>query len=580
MARRLLLLALSLLSGFAWRPTGPSRRLPPLRATPPGVDDARHRSLVRQTQDALRAEPGPERDQLIRRALNCGLRMRDPYSLTIYSNFLLPCNTKLKKKEYHALLNLCATPELAEVGKRILNDMVSAGHRLDEPSFLFFVRTSARMGNPLEAFGVVNRMSEGNVTIRLRTYKPILEELELIGDFDNYCRVWDHMETSSGVAAGEEQVAQALRMIRDFGLWEPRHADWLEEKLGDFSRRHLSLGNDTLALLAEAVANPGPKPLDPNPKSKKLEPGPSEPEPEPKTRLKGRAVGFEPDPNEHECPVCGAEIPRRRLGAAERDDLVQGLFGIAEETDREAGIQNLRFFQGWIGKHTTPERGGPYDVIIDAANVAYTRPLLPPATINNTMVAPPLAFKFTQIQAVVDWCKGAGLRPLVVLSAKYGEETFTTGVLKRGGSSARRARLASKQNLQRLTKPDKAILKKWEEDDILFRVNRGGNDDWYWILAAVSQSDGHDTLFISNDQMRDHRLRLMHARAFARWQANTQIAYNFQMTGDGEETELSIFEPPVWSREIHQTGPRRWHIPGPGDEWACVELPVREGEEA
>jgi len=573
-----------------------------LQATAPEFRDKLHRTLVEKTQEALRLPPGPERSSLIRRAMNFALKLRDPYALTIYSCHVLPAHTKLKTKEYHALLNLCSSPELVDIGKKIFNDMVESGHAPQEPSFIFLVRACAQMGNPMEAFGVVHRMSARNVTIRLRTYKPILDELQESGDWDNFRLVWDHMETESGVDATDEQLGQAFDMLqREPELWAGENIAWLQSKLWRFSGKELCLQQATLEKIADSI----------DAANQRLERGVDD--------ALGAGSGglgalklFRLEPKENICPACGAEIPRRTLDPRQREELMQGLYKIAATQGHESGEQNLRFFQTWLAKHTTEEKGGPFRVIIDAANVAYTRPLSNltvqssgsgsssgsgtfasgsdgdesttghesvtcSGTPGSSANAAP-AFKFEQIEQAVQWCKEANLRPLVVLSMKYSKESFTTGLLRRGGPSHRKTRLAKTQQFQRLTEKDTQLLRKWEDDDMLFLVNRGGNDDWYWMLACVSQT-GQDPFFISNDQLRDHRLRLLAEHAFARWQANAQINFSFVSNPRSASPDLYIYEPPVWSREIHWDGEKRWHIPSSTHDWACVQMPTLPSEE-
>ena len=362
---------------------------------------------------------------------------------------------KLKKKEYHAILNLCDSPELALAGKQIFNDMLDAGHAPQEQSYIFLVRVCSLMGEPDEAFGVVRRMASSNVPPRLRSYTPILDAYAAQDRLEPYIAAWAHMEEEMGVAPGDAQIRQAAELLARCGgaAAAPGALGWIEDRLRSYSRHALHLEPRTLRAL-RGIAR--------------------------------RAEAFTPDGRVQECPACGAVIPRRRLDGGERRRMLEGLLDIARGTGSGSGEQDLLFFRSWLRKHAAADRGGAYDVIIDAANVAYSRPQAPQAEPPERRAAEggagaaggagagagaeegeaggaegqrPVGFTFAQIALAYDWCVGRGLRPLVVLGNKYSKATFTTGILRRGGSGSRRRRLAQRQMVQRDGAPGTAAGK-------------------------------------------------------------------------------------------------------------------------
>ena len=68
------------------------------------------------------------------------------------------------------------------------------------------------------------------------------------------------------------------------------------------------------------------------------------------------------------------------------------------------------------------------------------------------------------------------------------------------------------------------IIRQWENSGILYKTQKGLNDDWYWLYLGVYLENSQ---IISNDKMCDHYYNCFHQKSFKRWRDMTQIEFNF-----------------------------------------------------
>ena len=145
------------------------------------------------------------------------------------------------------------------------------------------------------------------------------------------------------------------------------------------------------------------------------------------------------------------------------------------------------------------------------------------------------------------------------------------------------------------------ISDRLRENDMMYIVPRLNLDDYFWMLASVSnqtkatQRDdlnipvGNDQgrfpgmrpMLITNDQMRDHKLDLLEPREFRRWSSchivNYDIAF-YEKDEWEEERKISFVPADSFSREIqsniHKNGKdTAWHFPiGDSLEWLCISI--------
>ena len=200
---------------------------------------------------------------------------------------------------------------------------------------------------------------------------------------------------------------------------------------------------------------------------------------------------------------------------------------------------------------------------------------------------------------MVDTLEERGENPLVVIPHKYGYDTF----------------YSSKGDHQHLDNVEIEIMKDLRARGKLYKVPPRCLDDFYWMLASVSDqtaarkgrdlsvpSDdpegrfpGARPMLISNDQMRDHKLELLEPRLFRRWYGSYITNYNFTAYVMGEsvkDNEVGFSPADFFSREIQgnecpgtnndgesKFGGQSWHFPVSDwdlDERFVIRMPTKK----
>ena len=190
--------------------------------------------------------------------------------------------------------------------------------------------------------------------------------------------------------------------------------------------------------------------------------------------------------------------------------------------------------------------GEPFTAVVDGANIGYYMQSFDKGR-----------FNYHQIKFLVDTLEERGENPLVVIPNKYGYNEF----------------YSSKREHQRLDQTERAIMKDLLESGKLYKVPPRCLDDFYWMLASVSDQTasrkgqdlsvsnddpngrfpGTRPMLITNDQMRDHKLELLEQRLFRRWYGCHIVNYNFTAFVMGESVannEVGFSPADFFSREI------------------------------
>ena len=135
----------------------------------------------------------------------------------------------------------------------------------------------------------------------------------------------------------------------------------------------------------------------------------------------------------------------------------------------------------------------------------------------------------------------------------------------------------------------------------LYRVPPNCLDDYYWMLASVSDqtisckgldldipSDndvgrwpGARPMLVTNDQMRDHKLGLLEPRLFRRWTSCYIVNYSFAafVGKESSDREIGFSTADCFSREIQSNESKKgtsWHFPVNDwdlDDRFCVRIP-------
>jgi len=237
------------------------------------------------------------------------------------------------------------------------------------------------------------------------------------------------------------------------------------------------------------------------------------------------------------------------------------------EPDMESyGYEELLKFSTWLD-----DREGPiFTTIVDGANVAYY---------GRSNV------HYSSLKKVVEKLESMGERPLVVMPEKYTSKSW-----------------ACRPNFyQKRTQKDEEVIEWLKDNEMMYIVPRLNLDDYFWMLASVSNQTkaterddmnipvGNDQgrfpgmrpMLITNDQMRDHKLDLLEPREFRRWSSCHIVNYDMEIYEKDEweeERKISFVPADSFSREIqsnlHENGKDTvWHFPiGDSLEWLCISI--------
>lgn len=112
----------------------------------------------------------------------------------------------------------------------------------------------------------------------------------------------------------------------------------------------------------------------------------------------------------------------------------------------------------------------------------------------------------------------------------------------------------------------------WERRNVVYKVQPGSNDDWYWLYAAV-KSGSHAGQVVSNDQMRDHHFQMLAPRHFLKWRERHQIKYRFTNSRSETRKRPGFMFPPVYSHRMHDAEDTScWYFPvaETADQWVVA----------
>lgn len=139
-----------------------------------------------------------------------------------------------------------------------------------------------------------------------------------------------------------------------------------------------------------------------------------------------------------------------------------------------------------------------------------------------------------------------------------------------------------------------------QDSGALYKVPQGCLDDYFWMLASVSEQANCDRVDVSgalnegksrcplvmtNDQIRDHQqFELLEPKLFNRWFSSTIVNYNFTGFVDNEGVDQDIFfkKADTWTKEIQKNESKLtkspcWHFPVRDWDvcgWFCIRLPT------
>lgn len=501
-------------------------------ATAPALEDSSPRSGEGKAVRRRRARESPQ--GLLRHQLDMCSRNADlTTALRLYDDALSPDNPiPLSLHHYNCLLYLCSnaaatdsdshiSATAAQRGFDIFARMEADGVQPNEATLTSVARLAAATRDPAMAFSVVRRMAAAGTPPRLRTYGPALFAYCDAKDADGAKQVEAHMD-ASGVVPEEPELAALLRVNADTGKADEVY------RLLHRTRVLVRQVCDTTAQVVEAwfrsdaASQAGVDSWDPTKVKEGVVKGGGGWHGQGWLGKGAWSVGWTEMGKDGTCQRCGERLVCIDIDPAETDNFANSLTELAIKLEAR---EDFLSFQSWLRRH------GPFDAVIDAANVGLYKSK---------------DFCFSQVNSVVNAIQRVTKSkklPLIVLHR-------------------------SRVNVGPAKAPyNQKILDSWRNAGALYATPPGSNDDWYWLYAAVSCR----SLLVTNDEMRDHLFQLLGTSFFPRWKEKHQVRLTF--SGHGPTLHL----PPPYSIVIQESEDGSWHVPTTtGDDieksrqWLCT----------
>ncbi|KAF8071299.1 hypothetical protein HT031_001382 [Scenedesmus sp. PABB004] len=339
------------------------------------------------------------------------------------------------------------------------------------------------------------------LTPRLRDFQPALVGYALTGQAEQAGRVIELMRSACGQDLTESEFALWLEAIARGGSYEQ-----LEEALAATAAELNELRPATLALIARffeseraaaALAAGG------------------------KLAGLGRSAWQQEwvTPSEEGLVAeAGVQLGMSDLSEADWAAFAQQVRQLAEEQEKQQG--KFTVFADWLEKH------GPFDVMIDGANVALWG--------ENYEGG---GFRPAKIRTMVDAVRAAspGAKILLVLHAgRHADVRANHRALHEWLESLRRG-------------------------GEFYVAPAGSNDDWYWLYATVAaRARG---LLVSNDQLRDHVWSLLRPKHMLKWAQRHIVRFSFNF----EKTQAFLAFPLPYTPCVqHDAATGAWLLPSGG----------------
>lgn len=389
---------------------------------------------------------------------------------------------------HHAVLSIA--PEVLNRGEAILEDMISSGTKPNEICYTALARMAALKGDPAEALNLAKRVAAEGLSPRLRCFTPALAAYAEMGDGEG-AFVVDKAIAEAGLEPGEAELSRLLEGASGAGAsW-----DQAEEVLRRMSRDLTALTPVTLQRVETFFKS--------------------------SAALKGLPAGMSWTTGtctvaaDGTCEEAGGNLAAIDLGPSEYEEFKRGVADLAARQERHPN--DFQSFLQWLQEH------GPFDIVVDAANVAFYGQNFESG-----------GFNFSQIAAVIDTLRAdhPGMKPLVILHV-----------------ARTRSPAAQEPAAQEL-------LEKLRKEGSFFATPQGSNDDWYWLYAAIAS--GPNGLLVSNDEMRDHVFHLLAPKYCGKWKQRHQLRYRFA----GSPTALSFEYPAPYTECVQCLDSGAWVFPG------------------
>ncbi|XP_030477711.2 proteinaceous RNase P 1, chloroplastic/mitochondrial [Cannabis sativa] len=439
---------------------------------------------------------------------------------------------QLNLHHYNVLLYLCSSVELSS-GEMVSSDLVlKRGFEVfeqmvmdkvapNEATITSAARLAAAAEDPERAFELVKQMKSFGIPPKLRSYGPALFGFCKKGEAERAYDVDSHM-AESGVLPEESELSALLKLSSD-----SKKGDKVYEMLHRLRTTIRQVSESTAEVIedwfvSEEAGKVGIVDWDVNNVKEGVRSGGGGWHGQGWLGIGNWRVVRTRMNEDGVCQSCNEKLVCIDIDPRETENFAASLTSLA--CGREVKADFLRF-QEWLKRH------GPFDAVIDAANVGL---------INQH------TFNFFQLKSVVHQLQQISPSkklPLIIL--------HTSRV---NGGPAQDPR-------------NKKLIEMWKKAGALYATPSGSNDDWYWLYAAVSCN----CLLVTNDEMRDHLFQLLGTSFFPRWKEKHQARLSVSSRGP------QLHMPPPYSNVIQESEDGRWHVPTiTGDDletprqWLCA----------
>ncbi|KAG1673177.1 hypothetical protein FOA52_015288 [Chlamydomonas sp. UWO 241] len=238
------------------------------------------------------------------------------------------------------------------------------------------------------------------------------------------------------------------------------------------------------------------------------------------------AAGQVPDKASGVCQAAGAPLEVVDLEEEEWASFAKAVAKLAMSQE-----QRKSDFQAYIDWY---ERNGPFDLLIDGANVAYYG--------QNRDGG---GFNWTQI-----------MQMSALVREQHPDKKFMLMLHRKRTSDAASQR------------PEvRAFLDELKSQRAFYHTPPGSNDDWYWLYATVrARSAG---LLISNDELRDHIWGMLRPKHFLKWKSSHIAHYSFAADGRGGWRPV-VHPPPPYTECTQELANGAWAFPCTDGNWLVV----------
>lgn len=237
------------------------------------------------------------------------------------------------------------------------------------------------------------------------------------------------------------------------------------------------------------------------------------------------------------CAAAGGQLQVVELKPDEWAAFADQIASLASKNQKRAG--DFPAFMAWY------ERWGPFDVLVDGANVAFY---------GQNCVEKRAAFSWDNLRLM-----------MTLLRQKYRGKRILLMLHTRRVTEGDAQRPENQELVQQLMR-EKAF----------YATPPGSNDDWYWMWGTVkARAKG---LLISNDELRDHIFSLLRPKHFLKWKSRHIAHYTFKAGADANKYVPELMLPAPYTTCVQElSGSGAWMLPRQGEAsvtWVCCK-PVR-----